>query len=753
MTTVITEQTRNLVTVINESPQRLVVENSESVDNIVVRSEGVQGSNGVGVPVGGTAGQVLAKIDGTNYNTEWVDDSGGVTDHTLLTNIGTNTHAQIDSHIASTSNPHSVTKSQVGLGNADNTSDLAKPISTATQTALDLKVDENAAITGATKTKITYDAKGLVTAGADATTADIADSSNRRYVTDAQLTVIGNTSGTNSGNVTLGAIGSTPNANAATLSSQALNLEPASASFGGVVTTATQEFKGQKTVSSNLTTESPLILQAIAAQTGSLLRINNSSASEIASINPSGKFLAPIASASLPSFSFLADPDTGVYSTGTNSISIAANGSEAMRIGISNSPYTNIGGNFTSTTHGTCVTSIASNVVGFGIKAANGQSVNIFDYRSFAGTVLGGITNVGGMFIGDTAATANKSHIFKSISSSSSSFAIKAINSQTPNLLDLVNSAGTTIAGVTVAGQIYAMSGANSTPGFAFATAGSLDSNTGFYSPGADRIGFTNGAAQSAEISAAGRTHIGANFTADTHQALVTSSNVAIPTFGLRGKTSQTADFMQWLTADGTGIYGRIAINGCIRMPSGSVGAGTLSYSFESDTNTGIYQSAADAIDFATNGNRVFNMDSKGNLRAFDLHNNATANGDADNQDIRSGTRSTSVVGTENIESYSASDMQWLRVGNVVTVSGNFIDLSIHSSSTWTYLTIRVPVGTAATTVESISGTMSIVDGGNKLVFAGTVTNDGSGNATIGFFPATSGAMTPLTFHFTYEVQ
>lgn len=67
------------------------------------------------------------------------------------------------------------------------------------QTALDGKVDENIAITGATKTKITYDAKGLITGGADATTADIADSSNKRYVTDAQLTVIGNTSGTNTG--------------------------------------------------------------------------------------------------------------------------------------------------------------------------------------------------------------------------------------------------------------------------------------------------------------------------------------------------------------------------------------------------------------------------------------------------------------------------------------------------------------------------------------------------------------------------
>lgn len=63
-------------------------------------------------------------------------------------------------------------------------------------------VAPNAAITGATKTKITYDAKGLVTSGADATTADIADSADKRYCTDAQKTVIGNTSGTNTGDET-----------------------------------------------------------------------------------------------------------------------------------------------------------------------------------------------------------------------------------------------------------------------------------------------------------------------------------------------------------------------------------------------------------------------------------------------------------------------------------------------------------------------------------------------------------------------
>ena len=75
-------------------------------------------------------------------------------------------------------------------------------LSSADWTTFNDKVASNTAITGATKTKITYDAKGLVTAGADATTADITDSLNKRYVTDANLTVIGNTSGTNTGDQT-----------------------------------------------------------------------------------------------------------------------------------------------------------------------------------------------------------------------------------------------------------------------------------------------------------------------------------------------------------------------------------------------------------------------------------------------------------------------------------------------------------------------------------------------------------------------
>lgn len=49
-------------------------------------------------------------------------------------------NVNIQSHIATNSgNPHSVTKDELGLGDVDNTTDLDKPVSTATQTALNAK--------------------------------------------------------------------------------------------------------------------------------------------------------------------------------------------------------------------------------------------------------------------------------------------------------------------------------------------------------------------------------------------------------------------------------------------------------------------------------------------------------------------------------------------------------------------------------------------------------------------------------------
>ena len=66
-----------------------------------------------------------------------------------------------------------ITSTMVGLGNVDNTSDASKPVSTATQTALDLKVDESL-----------FDAKGdLLVASADNTPAKLSVGTNGYLLT------------------------------------------------------------------------------------------------------------------------------------------------------------------------------------------------------------------------------------------------------------------------------------------------------------------------------------------------------------------------------------------------------------------------------------------------------------------------------------------------------------------------------------------------------------------------------------------
>lgn len=61
---------------------------------------------------------------------------------TINSGITAGDKSAYDDHLADTNNPHSVTAAQVGLGNVDNTADIDKPISTATQAALDDKVDK-----------------------------------------------------------------------------------------------------------------------------------------------------------------------------------------------------------------------------------------------------------------------------------------------------------------------------------------------------------------------------------------------------------------------------------------------------------------------------------------------------------------------------------------------------------------------------------------------------------------------------------
>lgn len=160
----------------------------------------------------------LSGLSGTNtgdQTLQTVTDKGNITTKQIISTSGVFLKTVADQVLSSLYSTDANTKGALLLGDLTGSSTFYKlneitvnsnsillPSSAGTlalTSDLTNKVNSNTAITGATKTKITYDSKGLVTSGADATTADIADSLNKRYVTDTNLTVIGNTSGTNTG--------------------------------------------------------------------------------------------------------------------------------------------------------------------------------------------------------------------------------------------------------------------------------------------------------------------------------------------------------------------------------------------------------------------------------------------------------------------------------------------------------------------------------------------------------------------------
>ena len=134
--------------------------------------KGDKGDTGVSVPVGGTAGQTLLKNSSTDYDYSWstpptapvtsvnsatgdvvlTQDTVGdgttykrysQTEKTKLSGIATGAQVNTVTSVAGKTGAVTLVKGDVGLGSADNTSDLSKPISTATQSALDDKANSS----------------------------------------------------------------------------------------------------------------------------------------------------------------------------------------------------------------------------------------------------------------------------------------------------------------------------------------------------------------------------------------------------------------------------------------------------------------------------------------------------------------------------------------------------------------------------------------------------------------------------------
>lgn len=141
----------------------------------------VESANFAALPVTGEAGKIYVTLD-DNLTYRWSGSAYVEISKSLA--LGETSATAYRGDRGAIAYNHSQTthdKAFVGLGNVDNTSDLDKPISNATQSALNTKANANLTINGQSLT-------GNVTL----TTANISDSTDKRYVNESQLANINN---------------------------------------------------------------------------------------------------------------------------------------------------------------------------------------------------------------------------------------------------------------------------------------------------------------------------------------------------------------------------------------------------------------------------------------------------------------------------------------------------------------------------------------------------------------------------------
>lgn len=457
--------------------------------------------------------------------------------------------------------------------------------------------------------------------------------------------------GLNTGDVTLTTIGSSPNANAASLSGQQLQLQPASASFGGVVTTTTQSFAGDKTFT------------GVVAHT--------------------------LASAALPAIIPTGDTDTGIWSSGANSWSVSTAGVERFRIGVSNSGYINLHGNFTATTSGFTINGLATNVPTMGIRLANSQSAD---------------------------------------------------------MLTVLNNAGTEIAEINVNGYHRFPLGAVTTPTYSFYG----DTNTGIYSSGADTLNLTTGGTERLRLLSGGVINTGGNYTDTTAGFQMSALGTTRPILHLKHVSSGTSDYLVCKDSSNQNKF-YVTYTGKVYAQNGAYN--DVSYAFIGSSKTGMYYAGSESIGFTTSNVKKLTIDTNGNLRAYTLHNNATSNGNADNQDIRSGDDYSATITNESeISGVTFERMQWLRVGNVVTVSG-YGTVEATNGGVNISFEMSIPVPSNFSDIRHCAGMATIYQADKPLTHLIVYAETTNYTAKVIGFEENGLSTSEIVVHFTYKIR
>lgn len=170
----------------------------------------------------------------------------------------------------------------------------------------------------------------------------------------------------------------------------------------------------------------------------------------------------------------------------------------------------------------------------------------------------------------------------------------------------------------------------------------------------------------------------------------------------------------------------------------------------DDNADTWIIKSEASANDltFTNHTTKLLDLTSDGRLYGTALHNNAGAVTGTTNQYIASGTYTPTLFNTTNIAGSTAYTCQWMRVGNVVTVSGKVsIDATAAAA---TELGFSLPIASAFTVEEDAGGNASSAVATTTPV---AIRSDATNDRASFVFTAVSVSNDSYFFSFTYLIK
>jgi hypothetical protein len=209
-----------------------------------------------------------------------------------------------------------------------------------------------------------------------------------------------------------------------------------------------------------------------------------------------------------------------------------------------------------------------------------------------------------------------------------------------------------------------------------------------------------------------------------------------------------------------TGPTGSFTPGSTVQFGAGTVSAPSITTT--DDTNTGIYFPAADTIAFAEGGVESGRLSSDGYLGlgitspvckldvvgGIQTSRTGVTSPAATDGNIFSGTYTPTLTNGTNVNASTAYTCQYMRVGNVVTVSGR-VDIDPGALQDTT-LGVSLPIASNFSANENLGGTF-VCQASNSQA-PGAIYADATNDRATFFYKAQTSAISSFSFTFTYRV-